>query len=362
MEILRVLEQLPVETKLVRFFERDGYEVYGDDAVLVAGLLFRQSALGSIEDTLFLTLSPGQFVLAVKELIKEHRIEIWEFNATRRSWKVNIRASPGNCQQLESIFPEETEIPSAIIASVFIRGDRVGLATIDTTRFTIGWALFVDSELLANLESALTQLDAKECILPQGVDTGSLFENSSFIGTPIKSSEFEANSAMNDLSRLCSLDTGSVSTEEIPFESQAAISGLIKYLGLFSSDDNLGVFTLQSLKLTQYMRLDETALKTLNIFPGATGGKESSLFGILDHSKTRQGSRLLAQWIRQPLLNLDEINQRFDIVETLVNESIQRQVLRDTVLRGIPDIGRVGRKLVKGKASLQVYLMEIFTV
>jgi DNA mismatch repair protein MSH2 len=184
-----------------------------------------------------------------------------------------------------------------------------------------------------------------------GTDTANLFDGSC-IGTPLASREFDTESTLQDLQRL--LTGAAVITEEIPIEAQAAINGLIVYLGLLGSDDNLGIFTLKMLNLSQYMRLDETALKTLNIFPSVIGGKETSLFGILDHCKTRQGSRLLAQWIRQPLLSKELINQRLDVVDALVTESVQRQTLRETVLRGIPDIGRVGRKLIKGKANLQV--------
>jgi DNA mismatch repair protein MSH2 len=335
LEVLRVLEQLPADEKLVRFFEREGgYEVYADTAILIAGLLFRNVA---------------QFTTVVKELLLERRVEVWAFNAARRSWKVSVRASPGNYEQLEKLVMEDVELAAPVICSVHMRmmeggQRRIGLAMVDAMRFVIGWTSFVDSELLTNLEAALVQLNAKECIYSKGTDIGGLFATSSCVGTELPFVEFENNSVTDDLSRL--LLSNTILTE-MPVEVEKALAGIINYLGLLTLDSNLSTFTLNQLNLSLYMRLDETALQALNIF-----GK-SSLFNILDQCKTRQGSALLTQWIRQPLLSIEEIKARADVVEALVVNSVQRQSLRDIVLRGIPDVSRVARRLIKGKANLQ---------
>jgi DNA mismatch repair protein MSH2 len=59
------------------------------------------------------------------------------------------------------------------------------------------------------------------------------------------------------------------------------------------------------------MRLDSAALKALNVFPLSTDGNKSmNLFGLLNKGRTAAGHRLLAQWLRQPLLDLDKIGAR----------------------------------------------------
>lgn len=46
---MRIVERLPNEDpKLVRFFEREGFEVYGEAAVRVAAIIFRNSNVGTI--------------------------------------------------------------------------------------------------------------------------------------------------------------------------------------------------------------------------------------------------------------------------------------------------------------------------
>lgn len=363
LEVVRVLDQLPVDEQLVRFFDRnDSYEVYGTSAERVAAILHRTTHLQSFgpANMAVLAVQSSQMSTALGALLADYRIEIWAFNAVRKSWKLSHRASPGNYEQIEALLAEDVETPTApIIASVVVRrGDgeegQYGFAFADLTRYTIGWAQFVDSELLSNVEAALVQLDARECIYARGmVEMGTLLETSTMIGTMLPASEFESTSIRGDLYRLLSQSSHAL-IEQVTELTLGAITGLLKYLDLLASDANLGAFSLLHLDLAQFMRLDETALKALYIFPGPTGGKSSSLFGVLEHCKTRQGSRLLAQWIRQPLLHAEQINARLDVVQLLVENSIQRERLRETVLRGIPDVSRVARKLIKGKASLQV--------
>ncbi len=53
----------------------------------------------------------------------------------------------------------------------------------------------------------------------------------------------------------------------------ASLSALSSYLNLLGSADshNLGQYTLKTHDLTQYMRLDASALRALNLMPSPTG-------------------------------------------------------------------------------------------
>lgn len=44
----------------------------------------------------------------------------------------------------------------------------------------------------------------------------------------------------------------------------------------------------------------------------AGSNKNMSLYGLLNRCKTSQGMRLLAQWLKQPLINLHDIGEPFD--------------------------------------------------
>lgn len=122
-------------------------------------------------------------------------------------------------------------------------------------------------------------------------------------------------------------------------------------------DSNIGSFKLCNHNLANFARLDEAALTSLNVFAKqqhAVGNASFSIFGLLDHCKTSSGSRTLNQWLRQPLTNQELIETRLDLVELFVQCSEARHKLRESIFRGIPDITKLVKKLVRARSSLQV--------
>ena len=95
------------------------------------------------------------------------------------------------------------------------------------------------------------------------------------------------------------------------------------------------------------MRLDSSALMTLNIFPAEKiKDKVSSIFGLLNNTITAgMGERLLRRWLRQPLVSPMEINKRLDIVQLFIDESDLRAELRNNCLKGIIDVEKMARRL-----------------
>lgn len=96
----------------------------------------------------------------------------------------------------------------------------------------------------------------------------------------------------------------------------SSLAALIIYLSLLSDLSLHGQFRLHKHDLSQYMKLDASALKALNLMPNPAetgGGKNMSLYGLLDKCKTSQGKRLLQRWLKQPLVNLHEISELDDL-------------------------------------------------
>lgn len=103
--------------------------------------------------------------------------------------------------------------------------------------------------------------------------------------------------------------------------AMSAASALIAYLALTSDSSNAHQYTLRTHDLAQFMRLDASAVRALNLMPAPglggsgpmTGGRQpanTSLLGLLNRCKTGQGARLLAQWLKQPLVNLHAIGEQ----------------------------------------------------
>jgi len=144
----------------------------------------------------------------------------------------------------------------------------------------------------------------------------------------------------------------------------ACIECLIDKLMLNDGTDD-ATYDLLFGSLDTVMRLDSAAADAINLlhkpdYPSQFG----SIFGVLNKCKTKMGSRLLERWLRQPLIDHNEINARLDIVETLKNSMTARQQLLDGPLKGTPDIDSVLAKMQKqrpGTGLDEVFRLYVFT-
>lgn len=133
----------------------------------------------------------------------------------------------------------------------------------------------------------------------------------------------------------------------------------LTYLNLPTDNANLGQYTVKMLNLERFVHLDAAAVSALNLFPPvqsasiSTSQKWESILGVLDNCRTTQGKRLMAQWIKQPLRSLELINDRHDIVETLLTNATTRADLYNIHVKSLPDILVLNKKLMRRKAGLQ---------
>lgn len=67
-----------------------------------------------------------------------------------------------------------------------------------------------------------------------------------------------------------------------------------------------------------YVILDRCAQRNLELISNLRGQKRGTLFSILDKTKTAMGSRLLSQYLVEPLRDNNAVNERLDIVQALI--------------------------------------------
>ena len=97
----------------------------------------------------------------------------------------------------------------------------------------------------------------------------------------------------------------------------------------------MDIHTKRNLELTETTRLKQ---------------RNYSLLWLLDKTKTAMGSRMLKKWIENPLIDIKEINNRYDIVETLLNEFILKEELKE-LLERVYDLERLSAKVAYGNAN-----------
>merc|ERR1712088_987009 len=87
--------------------------------------------------------------------------------------------------------------------------------------------------------------------------------------------------------------------------------------------------------------------------PNPSNPSHSSLFSILNKSRTPGGSRLMLSWLKQPLLSVEKIVERLDLVEVMVTNTEIRQACYEEHLRKFPDFQRLAAKFAAKKGNLQ---------
>ncbi|MFA5603482.1 MAG: DNA mismatch repair protein MutS [Bacilli bacterium] len=97
----------------------------------------------------------------------------------------------------------------------------------------------------------------------------------------------------------------------------------------------MDVHTKRNLELTETIRLKQ---------------RHYSLIWLLDKTKTAMGSRLLKKYIESPLINKDEINKRYDMVDTLNKEFIIKSDLQ-TYLQEVYDLERLSGRIAFGNGN-----------
>ena len=105
------------------------------------------------------------------------------------------------------------------------------------------------------------------------------------------------------------------------------------------------ITTIKPYVPNSYMLLDRATRRNLELCETMREkAKRGSLFWVLDKTRTAMGARKLRNSIEQPLLDKDQINRRLDAIETLNNNAISREELRE-YLSPIYDLERLISKI-----------------
>jgi DNA mismatch repair protein MutS len=81
-----------------------------------------------------------------------------------------------------------------------------------------------------------------------------------------------------------------------------------------------------------------------------SGQREGSLLSILDHTVTPMGSRLLANWLANPLIQRENIEQRLSAVEELIRDTRLRQSIRHQ-LKDVYDLQRLLARIATSRTN-----------
>ncbi|CAL5374356.1 unnamed protein product [Camellia sinensis] len=371
---LSFFKTLPRDPRAVRFFDRrDYYTAHSENATFIAKTYYHTTTalrqLGTGSDAISsVSISKNMFETIARDLLLErtdHTLELYEGSGS--NWRLVKSGSPGNLGSFEEIlFANNDMQDSPVIVSLTPNfrenGCTIGMGYVDLTKRVLGLAEFLDDSHFTNVESALIALGCKECLLP--VDSAKSSEckplhdalsRCGMMVTERKKTEFKGRDLVQDLGRLVKGSIEPVRDFVSGFEfAPGALGSLLSYAELLADESNYGSYSIRQYNLDSYMRLDSAAMRALNVMESKTdANKNFSLFGLLNRTCTAgMGKRLLHMWLKQPLLDVNEINSRLDLVQAFVEDTALRQDLRQHLKR-ISDMERLMRYLEKRRAVLQ---------
>ena len=354
------------EDGVVRIFDRkDYYSVHGKNAERIAREYFSTtSVIKKLGDDGLpsLTFSTNKYGFIVKDLLmnKNALVEVYS-SPEKGSWQLEKKGSPGNLQQFEEqLFSAEgMKEASTVLALKLSSGDRtvVGAAFADSVGTKILTSEFADDERFSNLESLLVQNGVKEVVFSEKSHANidklmDVMDRTGVVVTERRKADFGGDSVEQDLKRILGSTFGNLPLLEQNL-ALGATACLIKYLDVLADESNYGHFKVEEYNLQQFMRLDASVIRALNLLPQPNEqSKYANLYGLLDRTRTPMGSRLLHLWLKQPLLDRVAIGERHNIVEVFVEETELRCSVYDK-LRKTPDLRRYIKKFRRGQARLQ---------
>ena len=103
--------------------------------------------------------------------------------------------------------------------------------------------------------------------------------------------------------------------------------------------------------LDELMLLDNSTRRNLELTASLRdGGRTHSLLWLLDQTRTAMGARLLKKWLLAPLLDVDAINRRLDVVEAFREADLLRERVREE-LHSIHDLERLLSRAASGSGN-----------
>lgn len=239
------------------------------------------------------------------------------------------------------------------VLSVFRATDGYGLASLDLSTGTLR---LTQSDDMALMTDESRRIAPSEVILPESArenaDYGMLAE--AFGDECIRynaNDRFEYESARGRI-----MDQfGTRSLDGFGCEglqgAVGAAGALLHYAEETQKRQLIHLKTPETYSLYSHLLIDEITCRNLELVAEIqAGGRKNALLGVMDMTVTAMGGRLLARWIRYPLLDPQAIGSRQDAVAAACFQAGPRQEVRAS-LKQVLDMERLAGRIAMGQGN-----------
>ena len=264
--------------------------------------------------------------------------------------------TPGTITEEALLDPKQCNYLAAILSPEEDKDDVkedaiLGLAWIELSTGGFWAGTFPKS----NLYDQLARIGPTECLIPESMDNSALEmlrERIMFTKRPAWA--FGLRTAIDALLRqfkTATLEGFGFNDDHANDPALRAAGAILEYLTETQKGALAHIDSLIPYRRGGQLEIDEASRRSLEITETIRNRRrEGSLLYVLDKCMTSMGSRLLGEWVANPLTRLKEIVTRQDaIAEFLQNDEITRNI-RDQ-LRRVADLQRLLTRVMQGRAN-----------
>ena len=329
----------------------DFYETYSDDAVTasrVLGLVLTKKSNGD----------KGHVAMAG---FPHHAIEGYLTKLIRAGYKVAV------CDQLEDPkFAKKlvkrgiTEIVTPgisfgegmleqkennFLCGITVEKDQFGAAFLDVSTGQFQ----VTQGSLEVISTLISSLSPKELVVQRGCEKGFKERLGDYFITSIDEWAFVYSAAEERLKRQFGVNSlKGYGVESCPLGVCSA-GALMVYLEQTCHTGLKNISSIGRLDQSKYVWMDKFTLRNLEVFSAAGGPEGVSLIQTIDKTSSPMGARMLRNWLALPIIDLKELNARYDIVQFLMDNSEALEETRAD-LGKMGDVERILGRIANGKA------------
>src|SRR5215216_4700125 len=336
----------------------DFYETFDEDAELTAREL----------DIVLTSRPVGKGVRAPLAGIPYHAVENYLARLIEKGYHVAICEQIGETP-VKGLFPRKVVrvvTPGTVtepallpgdsnnyLASVFISDSSSNHGTPAHQYAAVAYADITTGEFavtelpLEALRAELTRLHPAEILVPENQPLNDGIQGHK---TPYPAWRFEPGKCEETLLshfKASTLQGFGIKGQGLSIRAAGAI---LQYLKNTQPDSLRLLTSLRAYSLSEFMTLDASTRRNLELDETLRGDRKGSLLGTLDQTVTPMGKRLMHQWVSQPLLNVKRIEKRQNGVQYFCENGMKRAELR-AALKPLADLERLVNRVLAGQAQ-----------
>ncbi|MDP3989900.1 MAG: DNA mismatch repair protein MutS [archaeon] len=251
---------------------------------------------------------------------------------------------------IESSLLEENE--NNYLAALTSFGNSFALAFSD---FSTGEFFTTTHPSFSSALNELIRFSPRECLIPASLQVNQeiikKMKDAGCFLNPLDDSHFKMDTARSVLLEhfnKTSLDSFGMSE----YDKTISSAGALLYYLTETQRKSLNHITKISVRSnTLTMLLEGSTYRNLELVKNMRdGSSKGTLLEVLDKTVTAMGARMLKQWLKNPLLHVEMIDQRLGTVEVLVKNLIIREELNE-LFRNLYDMERLISRINYGNAN-----------